>query len=180
MAAGTLTEDQRWLLRSVGGHEMLGCLADADGWEHLMQSMYQGSGRCTEGGPEWLRGGFRCRNGRIASPEFGDAVVTVTKVQLARYVLQLPGGLVDEMRACRAATTANAVLRGRFCHCGSTPCGYAYMRDRICPPTEQQETDAGAEYWRVHDWTDELLDRALGFDVATEPVGQLELFGATA
>ncbi len=173
VSTAALTEDQRWLLRSVGGHQMLGCLAGSDGIDRLMQSKYGSTGHLIEGGPDWLLHGFDCGGGKIVTgtwwtTEKVDPIVTVTKAQLARFARSLPAELVEEIQRCSAAITANAILRGRFCHCGSTPCGYAYMRDRICPPTEQQEADATAEYWRVRDWTDELLDRALGFERIAE------------
>lgn len=185
MTAATLTEDQRWLLRAVGGHQMLGCLAGPEGIDRLMQSMYDSTGVRIDGGPDWLSHGFDCGGGRIVTGTWWTVekvapVVTVTQAQLARYARSLPAQLVDEIQRCQAAITANAILRGRFCGCGSTPCGYAYMRDRICPPTERQQADATAEYWRCREWTDELLDKALGFEVDedVQPVGQLELFGA--
>lgn len=40
------------------------------------------------------------------------------------------------------------------------------------------EVAARAEYWRVHDWTKTLVDRALGF--TAEKLGQLELFEVSA
>lgn len=168
-----LTEDQRWLLRMVGGWAMRNCLLGSDGVAHLMQSCYGGTRGQMDSAPTYLRG-FQCGGGKIVST--GVPVVTVTAVVLNRFAKTLPAQLVTEMRECAAAAHRNNLLRHQFCGCGSDPCGYAYMGDRICPPTEQQERDAGAEYWRCHDWTEDLLDRALGFTTETEPVGQLELF----
>lgn len=168
-----LTDDQRWLLRMVGGWAMRDCLIGSAGVAHLMQSMYGGTGRALDGAPPYIRG-FQCGGNKIVSTSV--PVVTVTTAQLNKYARSLPADLVAEMRECAAAALRNNILRQQFCHCGSTPCGYAYMGDRICPPTEQQELDARTEYWRCHDWTEDLLDRALGFTTEVEPVGQLELF----
>lgn len=172
-----LTDDQRWLLRMVGGWAMRDCLIGPAGVTHLMQSCYGGTRLPADGYPLHLKG-FECGRAKIVSR--GIPVVTVTTAQLNTFARSLPADLVAEMRECASASTRNAILRGRFCRCGSTACGYAYMGDRICPPTEQQELDAHAEYWRCHDWTEDLLDRALGFTTEVEPVGQLELFEVSA
>lgn len=177
-----LTEDQRWLLRAVGGWIMLDALIGPPGVARLMKSMYGSSGRPIDGGPAWLARGFQCGGGKVVSGSGCAPTVKVTTAQIKAYSRQLGAELLAEMKACQAATNANAVMRGRFCHCGSDPCGYGYYRDRICPPTEQQEADALAESWRCRDWTDDLLDRALGFERAEEPepAGQLELFAIGA
>lgn len=173
----TLTEDQRWLLRMVGGWTMRDCLIGAEGVTRLMQSCYGGSRLSADGYPPHLNG-FECGRGKIVST--GVPVVTVTAVELNKYARSLSADLVAEMRECAKAAHRNNLLRQQFCHCGGAPCEYGYLGSRICPPTEQQEADASTEYWRCNDWTDDLLDRALGLGTHTEPVGQLELFGASA
>lgn len=186
-ARPVLTEDQRWLLRAVGGWKMRDCLIGPDGVADLMKSMYSSTAGKVRGGPDWVARGFSCGRGKIVAPWDG-AIVTVTAAQINRYAKTIPDDLIDELKACQRASVANARLRGRFCYCtrafgNRDRCGYAWMRDRICPPTEQQEADASAEYWRVHDWTEDLLDRALGFavvDEAAELVGQLALFAVTS
>ncbi|SIE60328.1 Uncharacterised protein [Mycobacteroides abscessus subsp. abscessus] len=155
---------------------MRDCLTGPGGVAHLMRSCYGGTGRI-EGAPLYLKG-FQCGGGKIVSS--GIPVVAVTTAQLNKYARSLPADLVAEMRECATAAQRNNILRHQFCHCGSDPCGYAYMGDRICPPTEQQELDARAEFWRCQDWTEDLLDRAFGLVVEVEPVGQLELFEVLA
>lgn len=177
MSTPMLTEDQRWLLRMVGGWAMRDCLIGPEGIAHLMQSCYGGTRLPTDGHPPHIKG-FECGRGKIMSR--GVPVVTVTTAQLSKYARSLPADLVAEMRECASASTRNAILSHRFCHCGSSPCGYAYMGERICPPTGQQEADARAECWRCHDWTEDLLDRALGFATTEVQVRQLELFEAGA
>lgn len=177
MTSPLLTEDQRWLLRMVGGWTMRDCLIGPEGVARLMQSHYGGTGRRMDGGPAYLRG-FQCGGGKIVSSAV--PVITVTTGQLHKFAQSLPTDLVAEMRECATAAQRTNILRSQFCHCGSDPCGFAYMGDRICPPTEQQEADASAEYWRCHDWTEDLLDRALGFVTEVEPIGQLELFEVSA
>ena len=95
-----------------------------------------------------------------------------------RYAESLPDDVKAELLACRNAGTANAVFRYRFCRCGTKKCGYNYLKDRICPPTAEQEQAADDEYWRVVEWQDRLLPVALGLGVAA--TGQLDLFEATA
>lgn len=158
MTKPTLTEDQRWLLRMVGGWTMRDCLIGSAGVTRLMQSCCGGTRVPADRYPAHIKG-FECGRGTIVSR--GIPVVTVTTAQLNKYARSLPADLVAEMRECATAAQRTNILRSRFWHCGSDPCGFAYMGDRICPPTEQQEADASAEYWRCHDWTEDLLDRAL-------------------
>ncbi|MCT7372723.1 hypothetical protein A7R75_27340 [Mycolicibacterium llatzerense] len=165
---------------------MRDCLIGPEGVARLMLSSYCGSAPKFTGAPAWLDRGFECGRGRIVSPWHaeGSAIVTVTEAKLNRYARSLDADLRAELKACQAADRRNNLLRFQFCHCGRHDgvCGYAYMGDRICPPTEQQEADALAEHWRCHEWTEDLLDRALGFECVAEPepLGQLELFAIGA
>ncbi|MFV8169674.1 hypothetical protein [Mycobacterium sp. DBP42] len=52
MTAAPLTEDQRWLLRAVGGRHMHDCLIGPDGVAELMQSMCSSTGAKVDGGPD--------------------------------------------------------------------------------------------------------------------------------
>lgn len=140
MATAVLTEDQRWLLRAMGGWAIRDCLTNPEyGWSHLMQSMWGGSSRHREGRPEFLRGGFQCGHGRIVSPGWSreEPQVVITRAAMMRFAKSLPARLVEDLRATTIAP--GQIDNGRLA---------------------------------------ELLDEALGF--TGEPVGQLELFAATA
>lgn len=95
-----LTEDQRWLLRIVGGWTMRDCLISPAGVTRLMQSCYGGTRLSTDGYPAHLKG-FECARGKIVSK--GIPVITVTTVQLNKYARSLSAELVAEMRECAAA-----------------------------------------------------------------------------
>ncbi len=121
MTSPLLTEDQRWLLRMVGGWTMRDCLIGPEGVARLMQSHYGGTGRRMDGGPAYLRG-FQCGGGKIVSSAV--PVITVTTGQLHKFAQSLPTDLVAEMRECAAAAQRTNILRSQFCHCGSDPCGF--------------------------------------------------------
>ena len=147
-----------------------------------------GGGELPPDAPEWLNGcGWETEASTIAPRWLGgrpaDApTFTIKPAAINRYAAQLPDDIKEELLACRNAGTANAVMRYRFCHCGSKQCGYGYLKDRICPPTPEQEQEASEEYWRIVEWQKPVLARALGLDGQPhlDEVGQLELFGASA
>ncbi|GAT13185.1 putative uncharacterized protein [Mycolicibacterium thermoresistibile] len=176
-----LTLDQRWLLMTMGGWQIVDALIGPGGVSHLMQSRWGGfRQKPIPGAPAWMTSWFT-GNGRIVSP-YGRGVeprVAVTAAQIDRYATTIPDEIKDQLRDIRAQSTANAVLRGRFCGCGSKPCGYAYMGDRICPPTERQESDARADYLRIRAYEKVYLAKALRLTAHDlEPSGQLDLFEA--
>ena len=177
-----LTVDQRWLLRSVGGWEMRDCLISPDGVSRLMQSMRGSSGRPIDGGPGWLADGFDCRNGKVVSR--GPLAVTVTVVQINQYAAQLATAVKDQLLECqRAAHSENQRVR-KWCQCGHEErCLRANQGDPFYGnryhPTDAEVDAHYEEDWRIHDWTDDVLDLALGFEYADEPreqLGQLSLF----
>lgn len=177
----TLSTNQRWLLLHMGGWQIASALSSPDGVSYLMGTMWGSTGGRSHASdlpdaPAWL-GGWDTRSNTITARHQGGPQVTVTAKEINEFAKQLDPVIKAEMVQCRNASSANAILTGRFCHCGSDPCGYAYMRDRICPPTEQQEADARAEYWRVRDWQDDLLARVL---LSGAPGDQLDLFGAAS
>lgn len=101
MANAILTEDQRWLLRAMGGWAIRDCLTYPEsGWDHLMQSYWGSTSRYLDGRPEFLRGGFQCGRGRIVAPAFGgEPTVVITKVVMMRFAKSLPERLVADLRA---------------------------------------------------------------------------------
>ena len=175
-----LTLDQRWLLMTIGGWQIVWALIDPAGTKHLMNSLSaRAGGTAIPGAPEWMTS-WETRGGKICSPcgpLVAEPKVVVTAAQIDRYATTIPDEIKDQLRDIRAQSTANAVLRGRFCGCGSKPCGYAYLGDRICPPTERQESDARADYRRIRAYETVYLAKALRLPArALEPSGQLALF----
>lgn len=173
----TLTTDQRWLLRSVGGWAMREALLSPGGVMRLMQSMYGSTGHPIDGGPAWLANGFTCGQGKVVSPGFGEPLVTVTTAQINRYAASLSDELKAELVACRDASHAETQRTWKWCRCGSeVECRRSNAGDPHHHPTDAEEEAHYAESRRLREWTDDLLDRAFGFEVVADPVGQLELF----
>lgn len=111
----------------------------------------------------------------------GGPQVTIKAAEINRFIKAIPDEIRLELVACRDAGTANAVLRGRFCHCGNHETSYPWQKDRICPPTRKQEREADEEYWRIIDWQNSILSKALGVGGESWVEGdQLELFGAVS
>lgn len=179
----TLSVDQRWLLLHMGGWEIVHALASPDGVTHLMQSCWGSSGgraNCDDlpGAPRWIKGcGWETRGGVIYACGQGGPHVKIKASELNRFSKELPADIRAELVACRDAGTANAVLRGQFCHCGHHDQSYPWEKDRICPPTIEQENDASADYWRIRAWEHVVLAKALGLNGRPHIAGdQLDLF----
>ena len=177
-----MTEEQRWLLMHMGGWQIVGALCSPDGVKALMTSRWgsTGGGRPSDQAPEWLDGcGWETEAGKI-TPKWlrgkpaGAPTFTITAANINRYAAQLPDDIKAELIDCRDQGTANAVLSHRFCRCGSDPCGYRYLKDRICPPTPEQENQARADYWRIRALEHVVLAKALGLNRPADD--QLELF----
>jgi hypothetical protein len=181
-----MTEEQRWLLLHMGGWQIVSALCSTEGTKALMNSRWGSTGgaHIPADAPEWLHGcGWETEASTISPRWLGGRpaqapTFTIKPAAINRFSESLPDDVKAELLACRNAGTANAVLRYRFCRCGTKKCGYGYVKDRICPPTAEQEQAADQEYWRVVEWQDRLLPVALGLGVAA--IGQLELFEATA
>lgn len=176
-----LTEDQRWLLRAVGGWTMRDCLIGPKGVSHLMQSLYSSSCARFEGGPDWLSRGFQCRGGKVMSIQ--PPVITVAEAEINRYAAQLDATLKAELVECRRADRAENERVRKWCQCGrEAECLKANQGDPLYGnryhPTDAEVLAHYEECWRIRDWTDDLLDLALGFEYgdAAEPLGQLSLF----
>lgn len=178
-----LTVDQRWLLRSVGGWTMRDCMISPHGVSHLMQSLYSSSGRAIEGGPEWLAGGFDCIGGKVVSKR--PPIVAVTVAQINRYAAQLDASLKAELVECQRADRTENQRVMNWCRCGrEAQCVKANEGDPLYGnryhPSDAEVQEHYEADWRIRDWTDDLLDRALGLEVAGEQLGQLELFEVSA
>lgn len=180
-----LNLDQRWLLLHMGGWQIVQALCSPDGVAALMRSQWGStSGRAADlnGSPEWLTGcGFETSAGVIFARARKLPGLKIKAADINRFAATIPKPIKDELIECRNAGTANAVLRGRFCHCGHHKTSYPYQKDAICPPTVKQENDATAEYWRIKAWEHVVLAKALGLSRDSWlDSQQLELFGAHA
>lgn len=178
----TLTSDQRWLLATMGGWPIVWALCGPDGTQQLMASMWGGCGKRVDGAPEWMTS-FETRGGKVFSPAFGDPRVVVTAAQIDRFAAQLPDEVRAELKACRAAGIEENQRTLRWCHCGrEAECLKANEGDRLYGgrhhPTDADDQDHRDRYWRIRDWEDRVLMKALG--LMGGPVGQLDLFGAAS
>jgi hypothetical protein len=180
-----MTEDQRWLMLHMGGWQIVSALCSPEGTKSLMNCRWGSTGgNPPPEAPTWLQGcGWETESSTISPRWLGgkpaDApTFTIKPAAINRFAAELPDDIKAELLACRNAGTANAVMRYRFCRCGSKKCGYGYLKDRICPPTAEQEQAATDEYWRIVEWQDRLLPVALGLGV--DAPGQLQLFEAIA
>ncbi|CPW40662.1 hypothetical protein [Mycobacteroides abscessus] len=169
-----LTEDQRWLLRMVGGWAIVDCLIGPEGVTHLMQSLQSSTGSKRPGIPDYIEG-YQCGRGKIVTPWRGEPRVIVTAAQINRYARSLPDELKAELREHAWRRNTNRYRGYQHCFCQSTPCGYGYIEDKF-HPTDEQVRDHAEEWNRLHCWENSLLDRALGVAHSDEPAGQLELF----
>ena len=181
-----LSLDQRWLLLHMGGWQIVSALCSPEGVNHLMKSRWGAtSGRAADlnGSPKWLDGaGFEISGSVISARARRLPGLKIKAAEINRFAAQIPKHIKEELIECRNAGTANAVLRGRFCHCGRDhDKSYPWENDRICPPTKKQENDAAADYWRIRAWEHVVLAKALGLSHDSWVDGQqLELFGASA
>lgn len=184
MSKPVLSQDQRWLLLHMGGWQIVDALCSPEGVSALMRSRWGAtSGRASDlnGSPQWLEGcGFETSSSVITARSRKLPAVKIKAAEINRFAATIPADIKDELIECRKASTDNAVLRHRFCHCGRDhETSYPWDKDRICPPTLKQENDASAEYWRIRAWEHVVLAKALGLNrqaQSCESAGQLELF----
>ncbi|WP_225503876.1 hypothetical protein [Mycolicibacterium fortuitum] len=80
---GQLTQDQRWLLMTVGTGITRALLNDP-GLDAFMSSMRGYLGSARDGAPEWLDS-FEVRGGKIVAPSRGETRVTVTRSQIKAF-----------------------------------------------------------------------------------------------
>ncbi len=179
----TLAVDQRWLLLHMGSWQIVHALASPEGVANLMRSRSGSTGgRASDlnGSPEWLADcGWEINGSVISARARRLPGLNIKAAEINRYAAHLPADIKAELVACRDAGTANAVLRARFCHCGHHDHA-TYMpweKDRICPPTVEQENNATADYWRIRAWQHVVLAKALGLNGRSHIANdQLDLF----
>lgn len=174
MARQALTEDQRWLLRSIGGWAMRDCLLGPEGVADLMSRCSSSTGHRIDGAPEWLANGYTCGRGKIVCPWWTTDIgrppvksVTITTAQINRYARSLPQDVTDELRAVRRAFNAENIGRD-WCRCGrEAECHRGNEGDPtyggMYHPTDEEVDNHYRELRRIQAWQDRVLDRALGF-----------------
>ncbi len=173
MSAGTLTEDQRWLLFAIGGWEMRECLLGPHGVDHFMQSCSSAYGHDgPAGGPAWLTG-WTTSGGKITAPPRGDVRVVVTKAHINAYAATLAADVLADLSACRSADTQEHTRTAGWCRC---PWQHTAPNSHSGPctryhPSDAEEQDHYDRCRRIRTWTEAVLRRALGIDT-----GQLALF----
>lgn len=181
----SLSADQRWLLLHMGSWQIVHALCSPEGVTKLMQSCWGSTGgRCDylDNAPAWLQNcGWDTYGGVITARTQSGPQIKIKAAEINRYASQLPADIKAELIECRNAGTANAVLRGRFCYCGRHDKTYPNEKDRICPPSPEQESQATADYWRIRALEYVVLAKALGLNASFLcEEGQLELFEVTA
>lgn len=176
--SGTLSKDQRWLCYAVGGWHMLDCLIDpASGISRLMQSMAGSSNGQRDGeGPNWLREGFHCAHGTIASgmsySRAHQGSVVVTTAELAAFAATLPADLISQMKHCRHRYQSVLVARWDWCNCGRD-CGRA---THYTPEQYQEEKEL---FFHTLSEEKRLLRIAFGIDAMAEPDDLFDLLALT-
>lgn len=103
--AADLTLEQRWLLLTMGGWQIVDALIGPGGVSHLMQSCW-GSSRqsAIPGAPEWMSS-FQTIGGKVFSPGRSNPKVTITAAQINAYAQSLPREIRDELEELAAERT---------------------------------------------------------------------------
>ena len=178
MSTATLTQDQRWLLWTVGLGISRALLSD-EGLQSYMSSANGYLGTARDGAPEWMDS-YETRQGRITSPARGDeARVTVTAKQIRAFRKTIPPALLSELAAIDKAQMDEHWRTEMWCRCHRSTGGDArphkdFMQRERYHPTDAEEDAHMAIVFELRDREWECLRAILG--VGSEPVGQLELF----
>ncbi|WP_234797075.1 hypothetical protein [Mycobacteroides chelonae] len=178
-----LTEDQRWLLRTVGFSLSRALLSD-EGLKRLMSSASGYYGTPRDGAPEWMDS-YEVHGGRIVSPVHGrDVRVTVTMQQLRAFGRSIPADLFDELAAIDKAETDERQRTELWCRChfskGREPEPHQdFLRRDHYHPTDAEDAAHISVVRDLRERERDCLDAILGVS-DQEPVGQLELFGVGA
>ncbi|KWX66830.1 hypothetical protein [Mycobacterium sp. NAZ190054] len=181
----TLTHDQRWLLMTMGGWQIVDALIGPGGVNHLMQSQWGGSRlQPIPGAPGWMTS-FQTRGSKIVSPSFADEPrVTVTAAQINAYARALPSGVRGELEELALQRQQHAWQGRDWCLCGrAEECRRRNQGDPVYGdrhhPTEAEENQRHADWLRMRITERVLLAKALGLNAREEPV-QLDLFEAAS
>ncbi|SLB33393.1 hypothetical protein [Mycobacteroides abscessus] len=121
----TLTEDQRWLLWTVGLNIGRALLSDEGLQSHMSRrGGYLGSPR--DGAPEWMNS-YETHNNKITSPMSGDVRVTVTASQIRAFRKTIPADLLSELATIDKAELDEHRRTAMWCRCHWTYDGEAQL-----------------------------------------------------
>jgi len=181
-----LTLEQRWLLMTMGGWQIVDALIGPGGVNHLMQSQWSGNRfEPIPGAPEWMTS-WSTGNGRIVSPWGRDTEprVTVTAAQINRYARTIPDEVRGQLEAIALQRSQHTWKSYDWCWCGrETECRRANAGDPLYGdryhPTEREISQHHADARRIRAYEGVYLAKALRLTAADlEPSGQLDLFEA--
>lgn len=175
-----LSEDQRWLLWTVG-LTITRPLLSNEGLERFMQSRNGSYGRPREGAPEWLRG-HQVRGGAVVSLPESAVGVKVTAAQIRAFRKTIPTEPLTELATIDSAEMDEHWRTELWCYCHRAngevlPHKDFLQRDQY-HPTEAEETDHLITVMDLRDRERDCLRTIFGLT----PVrfGQLELFEVTS
>lgn len=182
MAGATLSNDQRWLLWTVGLGISRALLSD-EGLESYMASMNSYYGTARPGAPQWMDS-YQTRAGRITSPARGDDIrVTVTAQQIRAFRKTIPAELLTELAAIDKAEIGEHWRTELWCRCHFAQGGEVkphkdfQQREQYHPSAAEEATHMEIVVGLRRRESDCL--KAI-LEIGQEPVGQLALFGSEA
>ena len=177
----TLTADQRWLLMTIGGWQIIDALAAPAGVQNLMRSNLGGTRhQPISGAPDWMTT-YEVTGNKIISPRH-DPRVTVTASQINSHAQSLPADLRQQLIDLRDRTARHVIRGYNWCHCGDPEaCPFKAADGKIRHHPSADETESHKDEWRqIRELEAELLRRALLDDGGDGDDDQLELFEVTA
>ncbi|RIT69239.1 hypothetical protein [Mycobacteroides abscessus] len=173
----TLTEDQRWLLWTVGLNISRALLSEEGLQSHMSRrGGYLGSPR--DGAPAWMNS-YETHGNKITSPMSGGVRVSVTASQIRAFSKTIPAELFSELAAINKAELDEQHRTSMWCRCHWTYDGEPrahtdFMGREHYHPTEDEDEAHMDIVFTLRDREWDCLAAILGVD--SEPVGQLELF----
>ncbi|MCV6982136.1 hypothetical protein H7I53_18140 [Mycolicibacterium pulveris] len=180
-----LTVEQRWLLMTMGGRQIVDALIGPGGVNHLMQSRWSSSRvRAVQGAPEWMVS-FETRGGKIVSPAFDEPRVTVTAAQINKYAKTIPAEVRSQLEQLALDRSQHTWQINDWCLCGrEAECLKAHEGDPLYGgrhhPSKREYNQHLADGLRIRAYEKVLLAKALRLDGREAESGQLELFEAVS
>lgn len=181
-ASAMLSDDQRWLLWTVGLGISRALLSD-EGLDSYMASTNSYYGTARPGAPQWMDS-YETRAGRITSPARGDEIrVTVTAKQIRAFRKTIPAELLTELAAIDKAEMDEHWRTELWCRChfakGSEVKPHKDFRQREqYHPSDAEDGEHMEIVVGLRRRESDCLKAILA--IGQEPVGQLALFGSEA
>ncbi|SCX34512.1 hypothetical protein [Mycolicibacterium fluoranthenivorans] len=182
MKASTLTDDQRWLLWTVGLNISRALIDDA-GLQHFMASMNGYYGTARDGAPEWMSS-YQTMSGKITSPARGGdhARVAVTSAHIRAFRKTIPAELLAELAAIDKGQMDEHWRTEMWCWChrsrGEVVAHTDFLGREKYHPSDSEDDLHLEIVWDLQDRERDCLRTILG--VGAEKLGQLELFEVSA